>query len=756
MKKVQPEELFRDFLNVLGVDWEMPPTFIPEIEKLISHCGDEKVKTKIERRAELISTINEKFLFNKSEVKLFLANAAKQKIYFNFRQKKKINHFFNSSDFENIKSWLTELKGHEPAQQLLRFFNPIKPDKTIEKIDLELDREDKKDLILSSLFSSYVFNSFSTKKVHQYFEESKTSNSSYIPNFFDYLQTQYGRKLSRELALVYINIEVDSFQNIQSLKNSIFELIRKSYNELTNHCYLAIKINHTSPKSLKWEFFSDLVLYAEKFKLEHLKKGYFHPKKIEEKTEKYISGINLNESKFHLANTGFTYKDCIILLQNEISNKTSHLVDSYNLLLLFEKNQRDEEIIPCPACRSSNVRGNSYPILGVKSWECNNLICPEKSKYNRGKRYSLSSLIRQESIENPKNEIDKKTINKWRLDVVNPLTDEEVISYLIKCYTLEKDNIKIYLDNFTITESHGRNISYKSIDYSKSNELNNFFDSNPYFKRFLIKNKNKSTTNTVEDLSNFNRIKIHHGDSYKIMSTFPKNSLDGAVTSPPYYNAKKYSQWPNIYCYLYDMYNNAREIFRILKPGANYIYNIFDYFDNENNIVFSAMGKKRMILGAYIIYIFNQIGFELIGNTIWFKGHIQGNRSFNNGNMSPYYQAPLNCYEHIFQFKKPGKTDNAINLPDILNAMPVIKMIKGKNKLGHTAPYPKDIPDLLTKKIAPNSTIIDPYSGSFTTAISAYMNSVNSINIEKNREYCELGIKLINKETNGKNLLFEF
>ena len=118
------------------------------------------------------------------------------------------------------------------------------------------------------------------------------------------------------------------------------------------------------------------------------------------------------------------------------------------------------------------------------------------------------------------------------------------------------------------------------------------------------------------------------------------------------------------------MYNNALAVYDVLKPGASYLYNIFDYFDNENNVVFSAMGKKRMILGAYIIYLFKKAGFELVKNIIWYKGHIQGNRSFNQGNTFPYYQAPLNCYEHIFHFIKPPRKVNVI-LPDIVYFKPV-------------------------------------------------------------------------------------
>lgn len=233
-----------------------------------------------------------------------------------------------------------------------------------------------------------------------------------------------------------------------------------------------------------------------------------------------------------------------------------------------------------------------------------------------------------------------------------------------------------------------------------------------------------------------------------MLRSLTPNSLDAAVTSPPYYNAKEYSQWPNIYCYLYDMYNISLDIFRVLKPGAVYLFNIFDYFDNEKSIVFSAMGNKRMILGAYMLDIFQRIGFNIVGNIIWYKGEIQGNRSFNQGNMTPYYQAPLNCWEHIFILSK-GQPDKKFNelQSSIASIRPVIKIVKGKNTLGHTAPFPVEVPDLLIDCLTDTDIVLDPFLGSGTTCISANRHNVNSIGIEMNDDYYLLSQKIIQEKT---------
>jgi DNA modification methylase len=279
-----------------------------------------------------------------------------------------------------------------------------------------------------------------------------------------------------------------------------------------------------------------------------------------------------------------------------------------------------------------------------------------------------------------------------------------------------------------------------------------FFESS-YFQRFVINRPSNgfSAPHVAEQQA---LTTAYLGDSFEVLSSLSECSVDGAVTSPPYYNAREYSQWPNIYTYLYDMYNIARQVFRVLRPGAYYLFNIFDYFDNENNVSLSAMGEKRMILGAYTLDLFRRIGFVCSGNIVWDKGDIEGKRGFNNGNFSPYYQAPFNCWEHIFVFRKPTTGDiEELSFPQVLRRKPVIKMVRGTNTHGHTAPFPTAIPDLLTSQLRPGSSVLDPFAGSMTTAAAAEANGIFCYCIEKNPEYFELGLQKLREKDLQKALL---
>ena len=150
------------------------------------------------------------------------------------------------------------------------------------------------------------------------------------------------------------------------------------------------------------------------------------------------------------------------------------------------------------------------------------------------------------------------------------------------------------------------------------------------------------------------------------------------------------------------MYNIILECYNTLKEGSIFIFNIFDTYGNENNIVFSDMGRKRVILGAYIIYLFQEAGFQLLDNIIWDKGYVHGTRHTNGGNNRPFCQYPLNSWEHNFIFYKPGKINFSVK-SKIKNVkrFPAVRKFskKGVNSYGHSAPFPREIPELKLRTV---------------------------------------------------------
>ena len=297
------------------------------------------------------------------------------------------------------------------------------------------------------------------------------------------------------------------------------------------------------------------------------------------------------------------------------------------------------------------------------------------------------------------------------------------------------------------------------------------------------------------------RPKLLWGDCLDFLRRMDSESVQLMITSPPYYNAREYSQWDTLDDYLDDMSRIIKECYRVLDNHRPFVFNVGDIFDNDNRHTKSTWGKRRIPLGAYFTMIFEEHGFQFVDDFIWDKGEVQTQRHKNGNRPYPLYQYPVNCYEHIFIFYKHRLDETLYPCPvcgclkingnaysgvgikswecknldcfkrsaanrgkrfsartqlmtglqrahnlvdedllrmwrrDIVKLAPVIKInSKGQNTLGHTAPFPREIPEYAVRVFSGiEESVLDPFAGSFTTTIESLRLGRNSIGIELNR-----------------------
>ena len=404
-------------------------------------------------------------------------------------------------------------------------------------------------------------------------------------------------------------------------------------------------------------------------------------------------------------------------------------------------------------------------------------------------------------------------------------------NYLDKIFKNSDDYLKKI---FTDKEYDSLKNKLKNKNYKSDAEYVELF-LNEYTQQ--IKKKYQSEHKYNQELSKFlenskSNLKIIWGDCLSALKKMKSESIQLMVTSPPYYNAREYSQWKDINDYLEDMRDIIKETYRVLDNHRVWVFNVGDIFDNPKTKTKSVWGKQRIPLGAYFTKIFEEEGFTFVDDFIWDKGEPQSERNKNAGKPYPMYQYPLNCYEHILIFHKhrldltrfpcprcgslnvngntqsePGlqsweckneecfersksnrgkrfslktnmtqsKTyrneENTIDESfvkkwrrDIIKFNPVIKInSKGNNIIGHTAPFPEDIPEMSIRMFSyVNENVLDPFAGSFTTPkVAAKLGRVG-IGIELNKnDFKEAIIKrlkttgdLLNKEINFDEIDF--
>ncbi|TGM58673.1 DNA-methyltransferase [Leptospira adleri] len=254
--------------------------------------------------------------------------------------------------------------------------------------------------------------------------------------------------------------------------------------------------------------------------------------------------------------------------------------------------------------------------------------------------------------------------------------------------------------------------------------------------------------------------KTHIGDTKELLKTFPKEFVHLSVTSPPYWNIKDYEDQRQIgFGESYDEYLKSlnvvwKETKRVLLPGCKMIINVGDQFRraSENN------GKYEIIpIHSDIIRNCQKLGFTFLGNIIWRK--ITSTKTSGGGSWMGSIYHPRDGYityehEYIMLFKKPGKPPKVTESQKELSKLPkefrskwfrgIWDDVYGERQNDHKAKFPLEIPERLIRMFSfAGETILDPFMGSGTTAEAAFLNNRNSVGIELNERYANLGKKRV-------------
>ena len=565
------------------------------------------------------------------------------------------------------------------------------------------------------------------QKVHD-LEHSIVSDD----NMQSWLKYYEERRKNKKYSFVSIKLDQDLFEKSGYNENILTDFILNTYDDLENYRYLAIVVSgeifNKKKECITWKLMYKAGIYAENFVQYKEKYFPFHKDKqianlAEFLSERGITDNSIAANFYENISTGYKFEDCYVSDNQDCK------------IMLYKKIELDQSNVPCPSCNTTIQSGNSYPEMFLRSWECKNPSCRDRSKSGRGKRFDEYGSYRYfKLVENdPNNVIDEALYQNFRRDIFAHNNDWK--EFLIKEYTYGGE--KIFFENITTNKLFGRKLVKYEGQHPAKNAISDY-ESLPIVKLYdniLSAAKFKTGDRILED-----SISAINADSSEFIQTLKPGQIGSAITSPPYYNAREYSQWGTLLMYFADMLINAKVIYDSLKEGAYYLYNIGDIVSEDNIYVVSNMSKHRVQLGFLSSMIFEIAGYNLTGNILWDKGEVQSKRNSTVNLVSGYVKC-INCYEHVLVFRK-GKFEKVSN--SILQLTPVIKInSKGENKYGHTAPYPIDLVNLLQDYVDKDSYVLDPFLGSGTTLKWCKNNGYKGVGIELNDVYFNLCLENI-------------
>ncbi|GKI13612.1 methyltransferase [Oscillospiraceae bacterium] len=277
------------------------------------------------------------------------------------------------------------------------------------------------------------------------------------------------------------------------------------------------------------------------------------------------------------------------------------------------------------------------------------------------------------------------------------------------------------------------------------------------------------------------------GDCKEVMERMPAESIDLVLTSPPYadkrdYGTKNASILPDEYV---DWFMpKAQEIYRVLKPTGSFVLNISDKV---------VEGYQHLYAFELVLKLCKEVGFHLVRDYIWYNPATPPNVYSRGG-----YGRTKKSHEYCFWFSKgenwtfeldpirkpygkdmqkyldgKGKgnrtenirpsthnfncektwSDNGGSDPgsviEIANTSSndiFMKLCKEKG-IAHPARFPEKLAEFFILSGSKEGDIIlDPFSGSGTTATVAQKNNRKWIGIDANADYCELAQARIEAE----------
>jgi DNA modification methylase len=269
--------------------------------------------------------------------------------------------------------------------------------------------------------------------------------------------------------------------------------------------------------------------------------------------------------------------------------------------------------------------------------------------------------------------------------------------------------------------------------------------------------------------------RLINGDA-RDLSFLDDESIHLVVTSPPYWNLKRYNENPdqlghiNDYeSFLGELEKVWKEIFRVLVPGGRLVCVVGDVCVSRRRF-----GRHLVFpLHSDISVLCRKIGFDNLNPIIWYK---IANASFEVENGSKFLGKPYepnaiikNDMEFILMQRKPGgyrkpteeqRKLSKINKKNFSAWFQQIWNITGASTRSHPAPFPLELATRLVRMFSfHGDTVLDPFCGTGTTMIAALRYERNSIGIDIEPEYCRMAARYLKKESSNlflnTELIFE-
>ena len=311
-------------------------------------------------------------------------------------------------------------------------------------------------------------------------------------------------------------------------------------------------------------------------------------------------------------------------------------------------------------------------------------------------------------------------------------------------YKFIKDNVfkKNYMD---VIYQFYRTILYNYSDFrfmKLGEKVEKFYDNEVIYKMKKYKLEKKIKRNKKNKI--IKKATLLEGDSKKTLKKINDVSIQLIFTSPPYYNAKEYSDYNSYKNYLEELKNIFLECCRILENGRFIIVNVSPVITKRAGREFESI---RYPIHFDLHNILTECGFYFVDEIIWIKP--EPSVPNRNGGFiktrKPLSYKPNCITESLLVYRKECNFLIDKNIEEYKNFKPDFKeniytsncwYIAPAYKKEHPAIFPEELCERVLKYYSyPEDVVLDPFAGSGTFGKIALKNNRIPILCEKNVEY---------------------
>ena len=252
---------------------------------------------------------------------------------------------------------------------------------------------------------------------------------------------------------------------------------------------------------------------------------------------------------------------------------------------------------------------------------------------------------------------------------------------------------------------------------------------------------------------------VIQGDSAEVLSRLPDNCIDLVFTSPPYNFGLEYGASADDYAwedYFAELFAIFDECIRVLKPGGRIAVNVQPLFSDyipSHHIISNHFLQRKLIWKGEILWEKNNYNCKYTAWGSW------------KSPSSPYLKYTWEFIEVFCKasLKMQGQAADAdIDAEEFkswVNARWSIAPERNMTRFGHPAMFPEELATRVIKLFSfRGATVLDPFLGAGTTAVSAKKHGRRYLGIDISQEYCEtarerLGIHRDRQDVSGYGIM---